>query len=102
LREAPAKAALDREFTGQGLQVVSVNLGEDSETVRKFAQKMGIEFPLLLDRDGQTPRLFGLWAHPNTVLIDRKGRVVGLVRGERDWQSEVARRLVRQLLEGDR
>lgn len=82
--------------------MVGVNLGEDPETVRKFAAKTGIEFPLLLDREGDTPRLFGLWAHPNTVLIDRKGRVVGLVRGERDWQSEAARRLVQQLLEEGR
>ncbi len=100
MREAPAKAALDREFRSQGLQVVGVNLGEDPETVRKFAQKMGVEFPLLLDGDGQSPRLFGLWAHPNTVLIDRTGRVVGLVRGERDWHSDAALRLVRQLLNG--
>lgn len=35
---------------------------------------------------------------PNTVLIDRDGKVVALVRGERDWRSEAARRLVRQLL----
>lgn len=79
--------------------MIGVDLGEDPETVRRFAEKMGVEFPLLLDRSGESPRLFGLWAHPNTVLIDRKGRVVGLVRGERDWQSEVALRLVRQLLE---
>lgn len=94
--------ALHREFQGKGLQVLGVNLGEDPETVRKFARDNGIPFPLLLDREGDSPRLFGLWAHPNTVLIDRKGRVVGLVRGERDWQSEAARRLVQQLLEEGR
>lgn len=81
---------------------MGVNLDEDPETVRKFAKEKDIPFTLLLDREGQSPRLFGLWAHPNTVLIDRKGRVVGLVRGERDWQSEAARRLVRHLLEGGR
>ncbi|MBI4608815.1 MAG: TlpA family protein disulfide reductase [Candidatus Rokubacteria bacterium] len=102
MREAPAKAAIDREFRSQGLEVIGVNLGEDRETVRKFAGETGIQFLLLLDRDGQIPRLFGLWAHPNTVLIDRAGRVIGLVRGERDWQSEAARRLVQQLLEKDR
>jgi hypothetical protein len=32
------------------------------------------------------------------VLIDRGGRVVGLVRGERDWQGEAARHLVSRLL----
>ena len=102
MREAPAKAALHREFNAQGLEVIGVNLGEDREAIWKFAMEMDIPFPLLLDREGQSPRLFGLWAHPNTVLIDRKGKVVGLVRGERDWQSEAARRLVRQFLDGTR
>lgn len=102
MREAPAKAALHREFNNQGLEVIGVNLGEDPETVRKFARDMDIRFPLLLDREGQSPRLFGLWGHPNTVLIDRKGLVVGRVRGERDWQSEAARRLVQQLMEEGR
>ena len=79
--------------------VIGVNLGEDAETVRKFAEHFGVPFPLLLDRGAETPRLFGLWGHPNTVLIDRKGRVAGLVRGERDWQSDAAHQVVRQLLE---
>jgi len=43
--------------------------------------------------------LAAIRAHPSTVLIDRKGRVVALVRGERDWQGDVARQVVRRLLE---
>ncbi len=81
--------------------LVGVNLRESPEAVRRFAQEFGITFPLLLDGEGQSPKLFGLWGHPHTVLIDRQGRVVGLVRGERDWQSDAAKRLVRQLLISD-
>ncbi len=31
------------------------------------------------------------------VLIDRQGRIVGLVRGERDWQSDTAVQLIQDL-----
>jgi len=79
--------------------VIGVSLGEDADTVRGFARKLDIPFPLLLDKGGDSPRLFGLWGHPNTVVIDRQGKVIGLVRGERDWQSEPARRLVEELLQ---
>lgn len=99
MREAPAKAALHRQFSRDGLEVIGVNLGEDRDAVQEFARRNGIQFPLLLDREGQSPRRFGLWAHPNTVVIDRGGRVVGLVRGERDWRSEAALQLVRRLLD---
>jgi peroxiredoxin len=91
--------ALSRQFGGEGLAVLGVNLGEDRETVRRFAERFGVQFPLLLDREGRSPERFGLRAHPNTVLIDRKGRLVGLVRGERDWQSGPATRLIRHLLD---
>jgi cytochrome c biogenesis protein CcmG, thiol:disulfide interchange protein DsbE len=90
--------ALYQEFKDDGLVPVGVNLRESPEAVRAFAQEFRIPFPLLLDAAGQSPRLFGLWGHPNTVLIDRQGRVVGLGRGERDWQSAAAKGLVRQLL----
>lgn len=87
------------ELGGKGLVVVGVDLGEDAETVRKFAEHFGLPFPVLLDPKATTARLFGLWGHPSTVLIDRRGRVLALVRGERDWQSDAAHRLVRHLLE---
>jgi len=90
--------ALYQEFKDKGLVLVGVNLRESPEAVRAFAQAFRIPFRLLLDAAGQSPRLFGLWCHPNTVLGDRQGRVVGLVRGERDWQSDAAKGLVLQLL----
>ena len=79
--------------------MVGVNLGEDGGTVRRFAERFGVQFPLLLDREGRSPERFGLRAHPNTALIDRKGRLVSLVRGERDWKGEAAKRLIRHLLD---
>lgn len=82
--------------------MVGVSLGEDGETVQRFAERFGVPFLLLLDREGRSLERFGLRAHPNTVLIDRKGRVVGLVRGERDWQGEPAKRLIRYLLDDRR
>ena len=66
--------ALYQEFKDDGLVLVGVNLRETPEAVRAFAQEFRIPFPLLLDAAGQSPRLFGLRGHPNTVLIDRQQR----------------------------
>ena len=76
-----------------------VNLEEQPEAVLAFRQNFGIPFPLLLDREGKVQKLLGVRGHPSTVFIDRKGRIVGRILGERDWQSEAARHLVRSLLE---
>lgn len=48
------------------------------------------------------PAAFGVRAHPNTILIDRQGRIVGRVLGERQWDSAEANRLIEILLTGAR
>ena len=82
--------------------VVGVGLREDAAAVRAFATEFGIRFPLWIDPDGRSPAAFGVYGHPTTILIDRAGRVVGKVRGERDWATDDARRLVEALLAAGR
>lgn len=81
--------------------MIGVNLEEEPEAVAAFGQAFGLSFPLLLDRDGRAQKRFGLRGHPSTALIDREGRIVGRILGERNWDSEAARRLVRWLLNGE-
>ena len=76
-----------------------MSLRESPETVRAWSADAGVRFPLWLDPVGKTPTAFGVRGHPTTVLIDRAGRIVGRVAGERDWASPAARTLVEWLLE---
>ena len=78
---------------------MGVGLRENAAAVRAFAREFDIDFPLWIEPQGRSLAAFGLWGHPSTILIDRAGRVVGRVRGERDWDTENARRLVESLLE---
>ena len=78
--------------------MVSVSLGEPADTVREWDEDFDLEFPLWLDPGGGSPAAFGVRGHPSTVLIDRDGRIVGRVPGERNWSSPEARRLVEWLL----
>jgi peroxiredoxin len=90
--------ALSERFKDRGVVVVGVALREPAETVRAFAREFGIRFPLWIDPDGRGSAAFGVYGHPATILIDRAGRVVGRARGERDWATDGARRLVEALL----
>ena len=78
--------------------MVSVDLQEKPEVVREFGEDFEIRFPLWIDRTGQGPAAFAVRGHPNTVLIDRAGRIVGRILGERDWNTPEAHRLVEWLL----
>lgn len=78
--------------------MVGVGLRETPDAVRRFAEEFGIRFPLWIDGQASGPTAFGVLGHPNTILLDREGRVVGRVRGERNWDTDDARRLVEALL----
>jgi hypothetical protein len=75
-----------------------VGLRENADAMRRFEREFGIGFQLWLDPEERGPAAFGILGHPNTIVLDREGRVVGRVRGERDWASEAARQLVEALL----
>lgn len=78
--------------------MVSVSLREQAETVRQWGADFGIEFPLWLDAAGESLGAFGVRGHPATLLIDRQGRIVARLPGERNWRSPEARRLLEWLL----
>ena len=87
-----------QEFKARGLAMVGVSLREQRDTVREWGEDLGVEFPLWIDPSGEAPVAFGVRGHPNTILIDRQGRIVARVAGERDWGTPEARRLVEWLL----
>jgi hypothetical protein len=89
---------LYREFERRSLAMVSVSLREPAGTVREWGEDFGIDFPLWIDSAGETPTAFGVRGHPSTILLDRAGRIVGRVPGERNWSAPSARALIEWLL----
>ena len=55
---------------------MSVDIGEDAETVRAFVEEQGLTFPTLLDPAKNVPQSYGLRGIPTTFFINREGVVV--------------------------
>ena len=80
------------------LVVLAVNFKEGVTTAQRFVQRSKLQLPVLLDPFGQTARQWGATAFPTTILIGADGRVRGMVRGEMDWLSPEAAKMVEPLL----
>ena len=85
--EMPAMQRLQEAMAGKPFTLLAVNVEESPGTVWKFAAKVGIQFPLLLDRDGQTAYDWGIDIYPTSFLIDPQGRVQYVAYGPRKWDD---------------
>ena len=69
-----------------GLVVIGLNLQESESIIRPFVDDFGIDFPVLIDRDGEVGDDYRLLGLPTTFFIDRDGVVesvfIGQFKGE--------------------
>lgn len=64
----------------------------------KFMEKESLRLPVLLDKTGKVERLFGVWVHPTSYLINRQATVCYRVMGVFDWTDLRATSIIDQLL----
>jgi peroxiredoxin len=89
---------LHHALASRGLVVLGVNAGEDIKVIQRYAQNLGVTFPLVLDPQQTMSRLYGVAGVPTTFLLGRDGRTVALAVSLRDWQSPAARLILDALL----
>jgi len=86
--EMPSMETLYKSFNGQGLEILAVDIGEDSPTVQKFVRSNGYTFPILLDSSKKISSIYGIKAIPTTYIIDREGKIIGRVIGSIKWDNK--------------
>jgi len=97
-KEASSLDKLWAAYSEKGLILYRLDHKESRETVNKFLEKEPSQAPILLDENGKVGRLFGVWAHPTSYLIDRKGFVRYRAVGACDWMCLEATSVIDALL----
>ena len=87
-----------REFGGQGLVVLAINLGEAREHVAAWAKSQKVSSTILLDSTGAVMESYRVAYTPTVFLVGRNGKLVGRAIGNKNWLSEKGRALFRALL----
>jgi len=96
-RELPLLAALQRELGPRGLSILGITT-ESRRALRRFFRARGrLPYPVLLDRDSRVHRLYGVFAIPTTVVLDKDGLIRKRFLGEFDPPE--LRRSIRRLLQ---
>ena len=98
--ELPALEAIARHMADSGVILVAVAIDEEADTarIRRYAQDLGVTFPVYLAREGTISERYWSWGVPVTYLIDPAGRLVARSLGPRDWTSASMQTLITQFV----
>jgi thiol-disulfide isomerase/thioredoxin len=75
--EIPSLIALQDKYGKDGLAVVGISVDTDgAAVVKKFAGRLGINYPVVLADQKITRAFGGIEVIPATFIVDREGRIV--------------------------
>lgn len=100
--EMPALAKVYDQYREAGFVVLGVNTTyQDSESdASTFVQTLGLEFPIVLDRDGAVSKQYQLLALPTSYFVGRDGTIRDVVFGGPMTEAIIATKIQSLLAEG--
>lgn len=81
-REMPAINDQYKQFKGQGIQILGINIAQPDLEVSSYTDKLGVKFPILLDKTKSVMRVYNVDPLPTTVLVDKEGKIARIITGE--------------------
>lgn len=82
--EGPVLERWQRVLTRYRGTVVGVDVLDVAGDARAFVKSNRITYPILRDADGSHERSFDVFGYPETLVIDRHGRIAAVERGPVD------------------
>lgn len=70
------------EYRGNGINFISIGIQDGESDLRSFVKRHGFTFHTALDTGGKISDAFGVTTTPTTIIIDRDGKIGGLIVGQ--------------------
>jgi len=76
--EMPFYKDLYKKYAGRGLKFLYVDINESTERVARFAKENSFPYRVLVDSDGSVANDYSIIGVPTVILVDEKGKVLGV------------------------
>ncbi len=88
-KEMPDLLRLSQILPKNRFMVVALSVDRNPEDVKAFVREHGLSFPVFWDRGGSAiaNRLLGVSKYPETLVINREGKVVTKIIGAFPWAA---------------
>ena len=98
ITEMPSIQRLAEQMSDKPFAVIGVNVAENERRVQTTAARLGLAFPVLLDKDSAVFDGWGATVLPTTYLLDPTGRMRYVGRGPLEWDGVEAVTLIEELM----
>ncbi len=79
--EIPDLIKLQETYQGRSFTILGVDVGESAAKVSSFADKIGINYPVVLDHDSRVSESYRVVGIPTSMLIDSDAKILGIYYG---------------------
>lgn len=84
--ESPLLERFHQRIEPRGGTVLGIDVNDVTSDAQAFIREFRLTYPMLRDADGASQAAFGIVAYPETIVLDREGRIAALRRGPVDEQ----------------
>jgi peroxiredoxin len=96
--EMPAMERLYRTLSGSGFELIAISVDDDRALVERFAGRLGLSFPILLDPQHEVATAYQTFRFPESLLVGRDGVIVERYIGPKEWDAAAYVTRIRKLL----
>ncbi len=100
LQTMPLVEKVAHEFEAEGVQLIAVNLEEPAKQITSTLERHKLQVTVAMDIDGVAATKYQATAIPQTVIIDREGKVARLFVGGGPKLADQLREALREVLTG--
>ena len=100
VEEMPSLQRLSEKLPEDDFIILGVNIAESRTLIEKFlSEQIKIDFPVLLDLDGEVMRQWNVMAFPTSFVIDKQGKIRYALFGSIDWDTPEINKTIKKLVE---
>jgi len=93
--EMPYLQEIYGEWSGKGLILLAINIGESSSEAEQFLQDHNLSLPVLLDTNKAVARRYNIRGIPTTFFIDKDGIIQEKIVGAFPNKAAIENRLIK-------
>jgi len=97
----PALNSLNDEFADDPVQFLAISIDVVEEDAWDFLKRYSVDYPVVIDTEGDIARMFAVDGMPSGYLLDTEGRVreihIGFKRGDEQKLAESIKKMLSEM-----